>query len=46
MKLNPERFPLSCRWFPEEPIAAIVYPTNFLKEEQVRGHAFGDMFTL
>lgn len=46
MKLNPERFPSSCRRFLEEPIAVVVYPTNCLEEEQVRGCAFGDVVTL
>ena len=46
VKLNPERFPLSCGQFPEEPIAVVAYPTNCLEEEQLRRYAFGDVITL
>ena len=45
MALDPGRFPSHCRWFPEDPIMVVVYPTNCLEEEQVRVYTFGDQFT-
>jgi len=45
MRLNPGCFPPHSRRFPEEPIVVVVYPTNCLEEEQVRGYTFRDKFT-
>ena len=46
MKSNPGCSLPHCRWFPEEPIIVVVYPTNCLEEEQVCTYKFMDELIL